>query len=55
MEVLRRDLKLLIEDIDEHKDIKEPLDTYYALLANYLQTIGASGVLHTCEMLIPFA
>ncbi len=53
MEVLRRDLKLRIEDIDEHPDVENALDNYYELLENYLVTIRAKGALHTADMLVP--
>jgi hypothetical protein len=53
MEVLIRDLKLEIEDIDAKPPIREAVENYYELLANYLGTIGASGALHTWDMLIP--
>ena len=53
MHVLRRDLKLEIEDIDEKPDIRIALDNYYELLENYLTTIRANGALHAGEMLLP--
>lgn len=53
MEVLRRDLKLEIEDIDRNQAVKESLENYYELLSNYLGTIGATGALHTSDMLVP--
>ncbi|MBV9762049.1 MAG: hypothetical protein JO340_15910 [Acidobacteriaceae bacterium] len=53
MQVLRRDLKLEIEDIDRNRAVREALENYYELLANYLQTIGAGGALHTADLLIP--
>jgi membrane-bound ClpP family serine protease len=55
MEVLKRDLKLRIEDIDENPDIENALDNYYELLENYLVTIRAKGALHTADMLLPIA
>jgi hypothetical protein len=55
MEVLGRELNLLIEDIDDHADVKEAIDAYYGLLANYLGTIGASGALHMAGMLVPLS
>lgn len=53
MEVLRRKLKLEIEDIEEKPDIRDALGNYYELLENYLGTIGAKGVLHAGDMLAP--
>jgi len=55
MQVLKRDLKLRIEDIDEKIEIENALDNYYELLENYLGTIRAKGVLHTVDMLLPIA
>jgi len=42
MDVLRRDLKLEIEDIDKHPKVRETLVNYYELLGNYLATVGAN-------------
>jgi hypothetical protein len=53
MQVLTKDLKLEIEDIDKNRAVKEPLGNYYELLANYMATIGATGSLHTWDMLVP--
>lgn len=54
MEILERDLKLKIENIEKHKPVQTALDDYHGLLQNYLTTISARGVLHCGEMLIPF-
>lgn len=53
MQVLKRKLKLEIEDIDSHPDVRDALRNYYELLENYLGTIGAVGALHTSDLLIP--
>jgi hypothetical protein len=53
MLVLRRDLKLEIEDIDKKPQVRDALANYYELLENYLGTIGAGGALHTADMLVP--
>lgn len=53
MQVLKRDLNLRIEDIDEEPEIKTALDNYYELLENYLSTIRARGALHTLDLLVP--
>lgn len=55
MQILERDIKLEIEDIEKHPDVQRTLDNYHGLLQNYLVTIGARGVLHCGEMLIPFS
>jgi hypothetical protein len=54
MEVLRKKLKLEIEDIDRRSEVRDALRDYYELLENYLGTIGAGGALHTSDLLIPF-
>jgi hypothetical protein len=53
MQVLKRDLKLRIEDIDDDPAFKIALDNYYELLENYLGTIRAKGALHTWDLLVP--
>ena len=55
MQVLKRKLNLEIEDIDANTSVREALRNYYDLLENYLGTIGASGALHTSDLLIPFS
>lgn len=54
MHVLRRKVKLQIEDIDEKPDVRDALENYYELLENYLTTIRAKSALHAGEMLVPF-
>lgn len=54
MQVLKRKLKLEIEDIDTAPKVKNAMRNYYDLLENYLGTIGAYGALHTSDLLIPF-
>lgn len=53
MQVLKRDLKLQIEDIDKNPRVRDALENYYELLQNYLGTIGAGGALHSNGLLIP--
>lgn len=53
MHVLRRDINLKVEDIESRPDVDIALDNYYALLTNYLQTIGADGAMHTGGMFLP--
>lgn len=53
MQVLRRDLKLEIVDIDERQDVRQALTDYYELLQNYLSTIGATGVLQASNLIQP--
>jgi protein-arginine kinase activator protein McsA len=54
MQVLKRKLNLQIEDIDAAANVRDALRNYYELLENYLGTIGASGALHTSDLLVPF-
>jgi hypothetical protein len=54
MQVLKRDIKLKIEDIDTKSNVREALENYYELLENYLETINASGALHAGDMLMPY-
>lgn len=53
MEILKRKLKLEIEDIEGAPKVRAALDNYYELLENYLVTISANGVLHAGDMLLP--
>jgi membrane-bound ClpP family serine protease len=55
MNVLQRDLKLKIENIDGNPRVRESLDNYYGLLTDYLGTIQATGALHTGDRLVPLA
>jgi len=55
MEVLKRDLKLDIKDIEKDPKVRDTLENYWELLINYLETIGARGGLHTADLLIPLA
>ena len=46
MEVLRRKLKLLIEDFGENQVLNRAIREYYKLLNDYMMRIGASGAIH---------
>ena len=43
MQVLKRDLKLEIEDIDRRPDVRNALENYYELLQNYLENNWSYG------------
>ena len=55
MEILRRKLKLRIEDFGRDQTIGEPIATYYALLNDYRVKRGIRGVVHTRLRYIPLA
>ncbi len=54
MEVLRRDLKLLIDDFDERPEIGSKVKDYHSLLADYMVKRGNEGVLHTTGQYVPY-
>jgi hypothetical protein len=54
MEVLRRDLNLLIDDFDENPDVGAKIKDYHSLLDDYMTKRGNTGVLHTVEQYVPF-
>ena len=47
MEVLRRELNLLIEDFGEKPDLSAELRVYYKLLDDYMARRDQKAVLHT--------
>jgi hypothetical protein len=54
-QVLRRRLKLRIEDTTADQKIHVALENYYGLLTNYLSTAGFLGALHTADLLLPWS
>jgi hypothetical protein len=54
MEVLRRDLNLLIDDFDENPDVGAKIKDYHSLLDDYMIKRGNTGVLHTVGQYVPF-
>lgn len=54
MEVLRRDLKLLIDDFDESPEVGTKVKDYHGLLDDYRRKRGDQGVLHTVGQYVPF-
>ena len=54
MEVLRRDLKLKIEDFDENPVCGAKVKNYHGLLDDYMGRRGNQGVLHTVGHYVPF-
>ncbi len=53
MEVLRRDLNLMIDDFDENSDVAAKIKDYSSLLDDYMIKRGDDGVLHTVEQYVP--
>ncbi len=54
MEVLRRDLNLLIDDFDEDPALGSKVKDYHSLLADYMVKRGNEGALHTVDQYVPF-
>lgn len=54
MEVLRRDLNLIIDDLERVPERWSAVRQYDGLLSDYLQRIRVQGVLHTVGRYIPF-
>jgi hypothetical protein len=54
MEVLRRDLKLLVDDFDEKPELAAKIKDYDSLLNDYMAKRGSEGVLHTVGQYVPF-
>ena len=55
MEVLRRDLKLLIDDFGEHPELSGKIKDYHSLLTDYMAKRGNRGVIHTIGAYLPFS
>lgn len=47
MEVLRRDLKLKIDDFGKDAELSQEIKVYYQFLADYMGKIGVYGAVHT--------
>lgn len=54
MEVLRRELKMRIDDFGADPNLNDPIKYYHALLDDYMVKRGARGVIHTPGMYLPF-
>lgn len=55
MDVLRRDLNLLIDDFDADANMGAQIKDYHGLLFDYLMMRGIMGVLHADGQFVPFA
>ncbi len=54
MEVLRKDLKLKIEDFDVVPNLGKKIQNYYNLLSDYMTKRSNEGVVHTKGQYVPF-
>lgn len=54
MEVLRRDLKLKIDDYGRNLALKEPIEHYNGLLDDYMMKLSTVGAIHTPGTYLPF-
>ncbi len=54
MDVLRLDLKLLVDDFGENPNLDNQIKQYHGLLDDYMTKTGNRGVLHTVETYRPF-
>jgi len=54
MEVLRRDLKLLIDDFGQNSALSAKIKQYHTLLDDYMTKMSQKGVLHTVGIYRPF-
>lgn len=55
MDVLRKNLKLLIDDFDADPNMGSQIRDYHGLLFDYLMMRGIMGVLHADGQFVPFA
>lgn len=53
-EVLRKDLKLKIDDFGANKERSRIIRDYHNLLQDYMSKLGHTGVVHTTEHYLPF-
>jgi len=54
MDVLRKDLKLRIDDFAENPDLADKIRGYYDLLRDYMAKMSCGGVIHTRVAYEPF-
>jgi hypothetical protein len=54
MDVLRRDLNLLVDDFGANKPLREAIKAYYDLLDDYKDKRGDKGVIHARGTYLPF-
>jgi hypothetical protein len=54
MDVLRRDLNLMIDDFGQNATLSSQIRCYSGLLDDYMTKTGQQGVLHTVGVYVPF-
>ena len=54
MEVLRKDLKLKIDDFGAEPTLSGPVEHYHALLGDYMIKRATRGVIHAPGTYLPF-
>lgn len=54
MEVLRKDMRLKIEDFDQNPNLSKRIKDYYNLLGDYMMKRSSEGVVHTKGLYVPF-
>lgn len=54
MDVLERDLKLLIEDFGQNPDINAKIRNYHNLQVDYMSKRGNDGIIHVAGSYLPF-
>ena len=53
MEVLRRVLKLKIEDFGENEELRKSIRSYYKLLRDFINVLNLPFVIHTSDKFVP--
>lgn len=54
MDVLRRDLNLIIDDFGENSELHAKINDYHSLLADYMGKRGVGGMIHIVGDYLPF-
>jgi len=54
MDILERDLKLLIEDFGQNPDLNDKIRNYHNLLVDYMTKRGNNGIIHVASSYLPF-
>jgi hypothetical protein len=54
MEVLKKDLNVLIDDLDANALLSDSITSYNELLTDYMAKLGKKGVVHFTDNYIPF-
>ncbi len=54
MEILRRRLKMQIDDYDEQENTANRIRDYHVLMDDYMVRRGQSGAIHTAGQYVPF-